>query len=54
MADKREGEADTLYPECGDAFKIHMDPVFSIDEKGMKRGQIGCPVCGCQEYRIGE
>jgi len=54
MHEERTEELDTLCPECGHAFKVHMDRVFPRDGIPAKRLEIKCPVCGCGECKLGE
>jgi len=54
MEDENKNEVEALCPECGHAFKSHMDRVIKGEEDTIKEKNIECPVCGCGECRVGK
>jgi len=53
MEDENKSEVDALCPECGHAFKTHMDRVIENNDTARKDKNIECPVCGCGECKVG-
>ncbi|MDY6791144.1 MAG: hypothetical protein SWH54_07740 [Thermodesulfobacteriota bacterium] len=51
---ENKNEVDALCPECGHAFKSHMDRVIKGEKGNRKQEKIECPVCGCGECRVGK
>lgn len=47
-------ERDALCPECGHAFKAYVDRLVKQDPAKSEKQKIQCPVCGCNECRIGK
>lgn len=54
MEDKNNNQVDSLCPECGHAFKAHMDRIIKSDGDTRKEENIDCPVCGCGECKVGK
>ena len=54
MQEKDIVEVDGLCPECGHAFKAHIDRVLGDDKNADQRVEEPCPVCGCGECKIGK
>jgi C4-type Zn-finger protein len=49
-----EREVDGLCPECGHAFKVHVDRLLSQGGAAPAEDlKAECPVCGCGNCRIG-
>ena len=54
MNENSTEEVDALCPECGHAFKVHMDRVFPDKERLEGRAATECPMCGCGNCEIGK
>ncbi|NNK86393.1 MAG: hypothetical protein HKO91_12675 [Desulfobacterales bacterium] len=54
MEDNNKNEVDSLCPECGHAFKTHIDRIIQSEEDISKEENIDCPVCGCGECKVGK
>jgi hypothetical protein len=54
MEEQGKEEVDGLCPECGHAFKVHVDRILSDDISSNQRVEEPCPVCGCGECKIGK
>ena len=58
MTDRKEEnedleQVDALCPECGTAFKTHVDRIVGEHAVPEDRRGAQCPVCGCGHCRIG-
>ena len=53
MENEEQKEVEALCPECGHAFKQHIDRIINGGQKMPSNQDIECPVCGCGECRIG-
>lgn len=51
---ENKNEVDALCPDCGHAFKSHIDRIIKGKEGSLKEEKIECPVCGCGECRVGK
>lgn len=54
MEEQEKEEVDSLCPECGHAFKVHIDRILADDKKSDQHIEESCPVCGCVECKIGK
>ncbi len=54
MENENKNEVEALCPECGHAFKSHMDRIIKGEDAARKEENIECPVCGCGECRVGK
>lgn len=54
MEEQEKEEVDSLCPECGHAFKVHVDRILADDKSPDQHIEEPCPVCGCGECKIGK
>ena len=50
--DNQNEEVDALCNECGNAFKAYVDRIVG-DEDTTEPQKAECPVCGCNDCKIG-
>jgi hypothetical protein len=54
MEEQEKEEVDSLCPECGHAFKVHVDRILADEKSFDQHIEEPCPVCGCGECKIGK
>jgi hypothetical protein len=51
--DNQNEGVDALCRECGNAFKAYVDRILGPGDDAAETQKIQCPVCGCQDCKIG-
>ena len=51
--DDQNESVDALCKECGNAFKAYVDRILGPGEDPAETKKIECPVCGCNDCKIG-
>lgn len=51
--DNQNEKVDALCKECGNAFKAYVDRILGPDDDSAEIKNIECPVCGCNDCKIG-
>ncbi|MBW2439534.1 MAG: hypothetical protein JRH12_03595 [Deltaproteobacteria bacterium] len=53
-ADDNQNESvDALCRECGNAFKTYVDRILGPGDGATETRKVECPVCGCNDCKIG-